>query len=121
MREIGCVELDEILKDVAVLWMEERSEARDEGGGGGIRREVAVATEEDEGDREMGEPGVDLGPAMEEREGGGDLRGVCLGTEEGRWGSFGGTAFRFAIAFSQSRVIILSVAGLASEEVDTSS
>lgn len=39
--------------------------------------------------------------------------------DAGRCGSFGGT--RAAMAFSQSRVIIRSVLGLASDEIETSS
>jgi hypothetical protein len=41
------------------------------------------------------------------------------GEDVGRFGSFGGA--RPNMAFSQSRVIIRSVAGLASEEKETSS
>ena len=56
------------------------------------------------------------------RYGGGDLTGdLDTGdlSDPGRLGSFGGTVLRLAMAFSQSSVIMRSVAGLAKDAVDT--
>lgn len=53
------------------------------------------------------------------RGGGGEFMGdLSAGEDVGRCGSFGGTRLT---AVSQSRAIIRSVAGLASEEMETSS
>lgn len=99
------------------------------GGGGGIRRPVTVfdIVDEDEADdveaRNPGERGVDDG----DDRGRGEFKATRVASApdeddvEGRCGSLGGTDFCLARAFSQSREIICSVAGLAREVVETSS
>lgn len=73
--------------------------------------------------RSIGEVGVE--PETEAaRDTGWDGGGVGLKedlVEGGRCGSLGGTGPRFARAFSQSREMRRSVAGLAREEVETCS
>ena len=113
-----------------VLRMEERSEERDGGGGGAARRGIYVVArvlEEDAVEmagRIMGEEGDDPeAEAVRETgyEGGGvDLCGAFV-AEFGRSGNLGGVKFRLAMAFSQSRVISRSVAGLTRDGVETSS
>lgn len=76
-----------------------------------------------------GSPKVSIWVLDDGRGGGGDLD-VCLVLdalggvvvpEDGRCGSLGGTKLHLAVTFSQSREMICSVVGLASEGVDTSS
>jgi hypothetical protein len=88
---------------------------------------VARVLEEDAAEmagRMTGEEGDD--PAVEAvreagYEGGGVDLCVALVAELGRSGNLGGVKFRLAMAFSQSRVMRRSVAGLSRDGVETSS
>lgn len=111
---------------MTTLWIEERSEEREGGGGGAFRRTAYVVIGLDDKDDGLtdGELGVER--ELEDESGGGCGRGGAtvdlLEVVEGdRCGSLDGTGFCFAIAFSQSKVIILSVVGLAREDAEMSS
>lgn len=121
-----CALLD-WLCDVAVLWMDARSELRD-GGGGAERRGTYGATrllDDDAAEtvgRMMGEFGDEPDPEATRDAGnaaGGGERTVVLTL--GRSGSLGGTDFRGVGARSHARLISRSVLGLAMEGAETSS
>lgn len=67
LRCVYCelVDAELALWEVAVLWIEERSEEREVGGGGGIRRVTLARVEEEDADevelRNVDDPGVDAG------------------------------------------------------------
>lgn len=63
LRCVYCelVDAELALWEVAVLWIEERSEEREVGGGGGARRVVEEEDAEEVEFRKVDDPGVDAG------------------------------------------------------------